>query len=144
MAVTLDVGEAKNIHPADKQTVGHRLALAALDLAYGAHVEDAGPLFRQATPEGATIRVWFDHGDGLTAKGGAPTGFEIAGDDHKFTPATARLDGNTVVVSASEVKTPRYVRYAWAGAPAANLFNGAGLPASTFSSESAVDAGTVR
>jgi len=144
MAVTLDVGEPKNIHPADKQTVGHRLALAALDLAYGAKVEDAGPLFRQTTTEGASLRVWFDHAEGLTAKGGAPTGFEIAGEDHKFSPAIAKLDGATVVASASDVKTPKYVRYAWAGAPAANLFNGAGLPASTFSSENAVDAGHVK
>jgi sialate O-acetylesterase len=140
MAVTLDVGEAKNIHPADKQTVGHRLALAARKIAYGENIEDSGPLFRAATPDAASIRLFFDHADGLIAKGGPLTGFEVAGDDHKFYPATARIDQNTVVASAPEVKLPKYARYGWAGATVANLFNGAGLPASTFSSESAADA----
>ena len=104
MAVTLDVGQADNVHPPDKQTVGHRLALAARDIAYGEHIEDSGPLFRQAVTEGASMRVWFDHSEGLTAKGGALTGFEVAGDDHKFVPATAKIDGSEVVVSASQVK----------------------------------------
>ncbi len=144
MAVTLDVGDPDNVHPADKQTVGHRLALAARDIAYGEHVEDSGPLFRQATPEGASIRVWFDHSDGLIAKGGSLGGFEVAGDDHHFVPAAAKIEGSSVVATVSTVKAPRFVRYAWANVPAANLFNGADLPASTFSSENVVDAGTLR
>jgi sialate O-acetylesterase len=144
MAVTLDVGDAENVHPADKQTVGHRLALAARHLAYGEAIEDSGPLFRQATPEGASIRVFFDHAEGLTAKGGPPTGFEVAGDDHKFFPATARLEGGAVVAASPQVKSPKYVRYAWSGAPPVNLYNRADLPASTFSSENAIDAGKVR
>jgi sialate O-acetylesterase len=144
MAVTLDVGQADNVHPPDKQTVGHRLALAARDVAYGEHIEDSGPLFRQAVTEGASMRVWFDHGEGLTAKAGALVGFEIAGDDHKFVQAGARIDGPEVVVSVPEVKTPKYVRYAWANFSIANLYNSAGLPASTFSSENMIDAGTVR
>ena len=114
MAVTLDIGEADNVHPPDKQTVGHRLALAARDIAYGEHIEDSGPLFRQAAAEGTGMRVWFDHSSGLVAKGGALTGFEIAGDDHKFVPASAKIDHDEVVVSAPEVKTPRYVRYVMA------------------------------
>jgi sialate O-acetylesterase len=144
MAVTLDVGDPDNVHPADKQTVGHRLALAARDIVYGEHIEDSGPLFRQATPEGAHIRVWFDHAEGLKVKGDSLGGFEVAGDDHRFFPATARIEGTTIVVNGPTVKVPRFVRYAWANVPNADLFNGADLPASTFSSENTVDAGTVR
>ncbi len=144
MAVTLDVGQADNVHPPDKQTVGHRLALAARDIAYGEHIEDSGPLFRQVVPEGASMRVWFDHSEGLTAKGGGLIGFEIAGSDHKFVPASARIDGDEVLVSAPEVKMPKYVRYAWANFSTANLYNSAGLPASTFSSENTLDAGTIK
>ena len=144
MAVTLDVGQADNVHPPDKQTVGHRLALAARDIAYGEHIEDSGPLFRQAVAEDASMRVWFDHGEGLTAKGGGLIGFEVAGSDHKFVPATAKIDGSQIVTSATEVKIPKYVRYAWANFSTANLYNSAGLPASTFSSENTMDAGTIR
>jgi sialate O-acetylesterase len=144
MAVTLDVGDPDNVHPPDKQTVGHRLALAARDLAYGEHIEDSGPLFQQAMPEGSSIRVRFDHAEGLVAKGGTLTGFEVAGEDHKFTAAVATVEGPTVVATASAVKTPVYVRYAWANAPEANLYNGAGLPASTFTSENSADAATAR
>ncbi len=144
MAVTLDVGQADNVHPPDKQTVGHRLALAARKIAYGEQVEDAGPLFREAAPEAGRVRVYFDHAEGLTAKGGALGGFEVAGEDHHFVPATAKVDGKTVVVDGAGIAKPRFVRYAWANVPAANLLNGAGLPASTFSSENVVDAGTVR
>ncbi len=144
MAVTLDVGHADNVHPPDKQTVGHRLALAARKIAYGEPVEDSGPLFRQATSQGAEIGVWFDHGEGLTAKGGTLTGFEVAGADHKFVPGQARIDGDHLVVSAAAVKAPLYVRYAWADFSTANLYNRAGLPASTFSSENAIDAGSSR
>ena len=90
------------------------------------------------------MRVWFDHGEGLTAKGGALVGFEIAGSDHKFVPATAKIDGSQIVVSANEVKVPKYVRYAWANFSTANLYNSAGLPASTFSSENTMDAETIR
>jgi sialate O-acetylesterase len=135
MAVSLDVGDPNNIHPPDKQSVSHRLALAARALAYGESIEYSGPLFRQATSEGASLRVWFNHSDGLTARGATLEGFEVAGQDHHFEPAVAHIDGATVVVNAAEIKTPVYVRYAWANAPAANLYNGAELPASTFTSE---------
>jgi sialate O-acetylesterase len=90
MAVTLDVGDTENVHSADKQTVGKRLALAARAVAYGEAIEYSGPLFRQVTPEGASLRVWFDHtADGLTANGGALQRFEIAGEDHRFVSAAA-------------------------------------------------------
>lgn len=136
MAVTIDVGDPDNVHPADKQNVAERLALNARAVAYGETIEYAGPLYRQATSEGDGLRVWFDHtGGGLVARAGALTGFEVAGDDHKFVAADAHLDNDTVLVTSSSIKRPRYVRYAWTNAPQASLFNKAGLPASTFTSE---------
>lgn len=136
MAVTIDIGNPTNVHPADKQDVAARLALAARALAYGEQVEYSGPDFRQTSIQGSQINVWFDHAsDGLIAKGGAPTGFEIAGEDKKFVPATARIDGKSVAVSSSQVQEPKYVRYGWANSPTVNLFNQAGLPASPFTSE---------
>jgi sialate O-acetylesterase len=136
MAVTIDIGNPTNIHPADKQSVGQRLALAARSIAYGEKIEYSGPLFRQAGVDGHDMRVWFDHAEGLTAKGGGtPEGFEIAGADRKYQPAAARLDGNSVVVSSPGVLEPQYVRYGWKDVPTVNLFNSAGLPASPFSSE---------
>jgi sialate O-acetylesterase len=134
MAVSIDVGEPDNVHPADKQTVAARLTLGARALAYGEKLEYSGPLFRQATPEGADMRVAFDHvGGGLVLKSSA--GFEVAGEDHHFAPATAKVDHDTVIVTSTSVAHPHYVRYAWENAPPATLFNKAGLPASTFTSE---------
>jgi sialate O-acetylesterase len=135
MAVTIDIGNPDNVHPADKQDVGARLALAARDIAYGERVEDSGPAYRQTSIDGNRINVWFDHAEGLTAKGGAPTGFEIAGDNHSFVKAEGRIEGEHIVVSSSQVPNPKYVRYGWQNAPVLNLFNGAGLPASSFTSE---------
>jgi sialate O-acetylesterase len=136
MAVTLDVGEAGNVHPPDKQTVGARLALAAESVAYRKPVEFSGPLFREVTREGAKLRVWFDHaGTALHAKGAELLGFEIAGPDGNFVPAQAAIDGQTVVVSSPQVTEPVNVRYAWPSATPANLYNSADLPASTFTSE---------
>jgi sialate O-acetylesterase len=136
MAVTIDVGDRDNVHPADKQTVGARLALAARALAYGENVEYSGPLFRQATPEGNAVRIWFDHtADGLVAKGGALEGFEIAGNDGRFVIAPARIEGKTVVVGGAGVTQAKYVRYGWANSPVVNLYNSVGLPASPFTSE---------
>jgi len=135
MAVTIDIGEATNIHPLNKQEVGHRLALAARAIAYGERVEYSGPLFRLATPEGPAMRVWFEHTNGgLQAKGGPLTGFEVAGQDGKFEAAEARIDGDSVVVSAATVPEPRLVRYAWKDFPDCNLYNGESLPASPFRS----------
>jgi sialate O-acetylesterase len=137
MAVSFDVGEEKQIHFADKQTVGLRLSLLARKLSYGETLVADGPLFRSATPEGKTLRVAFDSGDGLTAKpSGAIGGFEIAGADGKFSVATAKVDGSSVVLSSSAVAAPVYVRYAWRGWPVgANLYNAAGLPTSTFTTQ---------
>ncbi len=136
MAVTLDVGEVDNVHPADKQTVGARLALGARSVAYGEKVEWSGPLFQQVVEDGDTLRVYFTHGEGLTAKSGPLHGFEAAGEDGIFKPAEARIEVGTVVVRAAGLTRPRAVRYAWANSSLeANLYNSAGLPASTFTSE---------
>ncbi|WP_380783660.1 sialate O-acetylesterase [Sphingomonas sp. R86520] len=134
MAVTTDVGDPNNVHPSDKQTVAARLVLAARSVAYGERVPYQGPLFRQATGEPDGMRIWFDHAEGLTGRGAPVAGFEIAAADRNFTPATARIDGETVVVSGT-VPQPRYVRYNWSGAVPGSLYNAVGLPMSTFTSE---------
>jgi sialate O-acetylesterase len=135
MAVTLDVGTRDNVHPPDKQTVGARLALAARAIVYGERgFEYSGPLFREATVEGSSMRVWFDHAEGGLTSDGALAGFEIAGDDGKFVPATAKIDDSTVVAQAAGVAHPKFVRYGWASWTYANLFNKDRLPASTFTS----------
>jgi sialate O-acetylesterase len=135
MAVTIDLGDPDNVHPTNKLDVGLRLARLARAISYGEKIEFSGPLFRQATPEGGAIRAWFDHAKGLAAKGGELTSFEVAGADGRFLPATARIDGSTVVASNPTVPDPHYVRYGWANSPLCNLFNGEGLPASPFTSE---------
>ena len=135
MAVTIDIGNPKDIHPKDKKDVGTRLALAARAIAFGEKLEWSGPLYRQVTPDGSgALRVWFDHAQGLKGRGAMVTGFEIAGADRKFKAAEVRIDGATAIVSSPEVTAPRYVRYGWADSPVCNLFNGDDLPASPFSS----------
>lgn len=135
MVVTLDRGLAENIHPPDKQTVAARLALVARETVYGEHVESASPTFFTAAREGEAMRVWFDHAKGLTSSDKELHDFEVAGDDHKFLPATAILDGETMLIRAPGVTDPRYVRYAWKGTVASFFYNAAGLPGSTFTSE---------
>jgi len=134
MAVTIDIGNPDDVHPTDKVDVGHRLALAARHLSYHEDVDYLSPMFRQATLEGGSIRAWFDAGKGLTAKGEDVTAFEVAGADGKFSAATAKVEGETVVASSPDVPNPVYVRYGWANSPQCNLFNGEGLPASPFTS----------
>jgi sialate O-acetylesterase len=136
LVVTIDIGEAHALHPKDKRDVGERLADAALGLAYGRPGEWTGPLFRAATAADGRMRVAFDHADGLrTADGGLPVGFSLAGADHRFVPAVATIDGNTVVVASPQVVQPVAVRYAWADNPRCNLINRTGLPASPFRSD---------
>jgi sialate O-acetylesterase len=136
MAVTIDIGNSDNVHPANKQDVGNRLSLAARALAYGEPIEYSGPLFRQATAESDGMRVWFNHIEGgLVAKGGTLQGFEIAGEDHQFHTASARIDAGTVVVTNPQVARPVYVRFGWENSPVVTLYNSAGLPASSFTSE---------
>lgn len=133
-AVTIDVGDPDNIHPADKQTVGHRLALAARHVVYGESLVYSGPAYRSMTVEGQLIHLHFDStGSTLRARGNALAGFVIAGADRHFLPAQARIDGDDVVVQAAAVNAPVAVRYGWSENPAeANLVNAAGLPASPF------------
>lgn len=138
VAIINDIGEATDIHPKNKQDVGRRLALLARHVAYGQNgFEWSSPLYRQTTREGNSLRVWFNHvQSGLKARGGEPVkGFVIAGADGKFVPATAKIDGATVLVSSSQVSDPQAVRYDWDYNPDGNLTNGAGLPASLFRSD---------
>lgn len=134
MAVNIDIGNPKNIHPTTKNEVGRRLALLAEGLTYGKNIEYSGPEYESYKIDGNTIRLSFSHvGKGLRSKdGGKLTGFAIAGPDHKFHWADAKIDGNTIVVSSSEVDCPLAVRYAWDDNPECNLTNESGLPASPF------------
>jgi sialate O-acetylesterase len=143
MVVSLDVGDVHNIHPPDKETVGHRLALATRAIAYGESLERSGPLFRQAVPQNGEMCVSFDHANGLNGRVGSVDGFEVAGENRQFFPASARISGDSVFVKSDKVPAPLYVRYAWQNAPEANLYNDAGLPASTFTSEERPLAGNV-
>lgn len=138
MAVTIDIGEADNIHPKNKQDVGKRLALNARHLVYGEDIPYSGPIYRSMAIEGNKIHLSFDHVNaGLMTKGGDKlTGFAIAGADRKFVWADAQIDGETVVVSSPNVPEPMAVRYAWASNPVCNLYNKAGLPASPFRTDS--------
>ena len=136
MAVTIDIGNPVDIHPKNKQDVGKRLALAARALAHGEDLVYSGPVFRQVTPEESGLRIWFDHvGGGLEGRGGELTGFEVAGTDRRFVPASARIDSGTVMVSSPEVERAVAVRYGWSASPVCNLYNAEGLPASPFRSD---------
>jgi sialate O-acetylesterase len=133
MAVTLDCGDANDIHPARKQPVGARLALAARALAYGEIIEYSGPVFQSMDIQGKSAVLNFSHlGGGLVAKKGPLKGFTMAGADKVFHPAKAVIRGNTVVVTSSSVTAPVAIRYGWANVPEGNLFNQANLPASPF------------
>jgi sialate O-acetylesterase len=134
MAVAIDIGDAKDIHPKNKQDVGHRLALNALAIAHGRNAEFSGPVYQSMTTVGNQIQLKFRHiGGGLVAKNNEPLkGFAIAGEDHKFVWADAKIDGETVVVWSDKVSQPMAVRYAWADNPVCNLYNKADLPASPF------------
>ncbi|MBM4087953.1 MAG: sialate O-acetylesterase, partial [Planctomycetes bacterium] len=133
MAVTIDVGEAGDIHPKNKQEVGRRLAQWALAKTYAKDVVASGPLFHSMRKQGDKIVVEFDYSEGLAARdGGALKSFAIAGDDRKFVWADAIIEGGAVVVFNPSVSSPSAVRYAWANNPDCNLVNGAGLAASPF------------
>ncbi len=134
MAVTIDVGEAKDIHPKNKQEVGRRLAQWALAKTYHKDVVASGPLYKSRRCDGDKIVVEFDYVDGGLAvrNGDQLKGFAIAGADKKYVWADAKIVGRTVVVSSPDVETPAAVRYAWANNPECNLINKAGLPASPF------------
>jgi len=133
LAVAIDVGEPKDLHPPRKEEVGHRLALWALGTTYGEKIVYSGPLYDRMKTEEASVRLHFQQiGSGLESRGGPLKGFAIAGSDRIFHWAEARIEGDTIVVSSADVKAPVAVRYAWASSPDCNLYNKEGLPASPF------------
>lgn len=140
LAVAIDIGDEKNIHPANKQEVGRRLALVAEAKTYGKPVESSGPAFEAARFDGAQVRVRFRPGTaaGLHTKGNAPVkAFAIAGEDRKFYWAQAQIisgsEGDaSLALTSPRVAKPVAVRYAWANNPEVNLVNRAGLPAVPF------------
>ncbi len=133
LAVTIDTGEANDIHPKDKKVVGERLALCALAYHYGRRVVASGPTFASAERLPGALKLHFNHTDGgLVVKGDKLAEFAIAGEDRKWYWADAKLDGTTVIVSSAKVPNPHAARYAWQSNPVATLFNGAGLPATPF------------
>jgi sialate O-acetylesterase len=136
MAVIIDLGEAKNVHPHNKAPLGDRLTRIALANTYGRKIEFSGPVFASLRVEGGNARISFTHlGGGLAAKAGALKGFQVAGADQKFVDAAAKIDGDSLVVSSAEVPAPVAVRYAWDNYPeglGCNLYNAAGLPAAPF------------
>ncbi|MBN2021798.1 MAG: sialate O-acetylesterase [Pirellulales bacterium] len=139
MAVTMDIGELKDIHPRNKQDVGKRLALWALATIHGqSDLVHSGPIYKSMKVEGDAIRLSFDHaGGGLaTLDGKAPSEFTIAGADEVFHPAEAKIDGDTLVVRGGEVKEPVAVRFAWHHSAQPNLINKERLPASPFRTDS--------
>jgi sialate O-acetylesterase len=133
-AILIDIGEADDIHPRNKQDVGHRLALAARKVAYGEDVVYSGPTYRDCEFSAGQANISFNHrGGGLVARGEELRGFAVAGPDRHFVWAQARIDGDRVVVWSDAVPNPVAVRYAWANNPeAANLYNAEGLPAAPF------------
>ncbi len=150
MAVIIDIGETNDIHPKNKQDVGKRLAQWALAKDYGRDVVPSGPLYKKHSIEGKQVRVYFDNvGEGLMVgekkglepvrevPGGELKRFAVAGEDRKWVWADAKIEGDTIVISSSEVAKPVAVRYAYSGNPlGANLYNKAGLPASPFRTDS--------
>lgn len=155
-AVLIDLGEGEGIHPVRKKEVGERLADIALAKTYGKTIAFSGPVLESSAVEGGRVRLRFAHADGgLVARALPPThdlyipgnrtaplvrnspnseleGFAICGKDGKWVWADARIEGSDVVVWSDQVREPVAVRYAWADNPTANLYNGAGLPASPF------------
>jgi sialate O-acetylesterase len=138
MVVTTDIGDRTTIHPANKQEVGRRLALWALAKTYGRDsLTFSGPLFEKIDIEGNKITVHFTQTNGgLFSKGGPLTYFEIAGDDQIYVPAKAEIIGETVEVWSDKINKPVAVRFGWNENANPNLYNGAGLPASPFRSDS--------
>lgn len=136
MAVITDYGNANDIHPRNKKVVGERLSLWALRYQYGQkRIEYCGPRYIGMKISDNSIVLHFDHAAGLQALNGPLKEFTIAGDDQKFIPANAVIEGTTIRVSAEGLSQPVAVRFAWSNVPQPNLYNGAGLPASPFKTD---------
>lgn len=137
LALAIDKGDANDIHPKDKREVGERLALNALAKHYGKMIPFSGPTIKRIEPMDGALKLYFDHTDGgLVVKGDKLEEFSVCGDDRKWVWANARIDGDCVIVSSPSVRKPEQVRYAWQSNPKATLFNGAGLPAIPFRTDS--------
>ena len=146
MAVTLEIGDPANVHPDNKVHSAHRLALVAREKVYGEKIVGTSPLYRDYAVEGGAIRVRFANIGGGLVVGQAPwratgveplptdhlVGFYIAGADKQWVEAKARIEGDSVIVSAPSVSAPVAVRYGWASSPGVNLYNKEGLPAGPF------------
>lgn len=136
MAVSSDHGDSLNVHPTHKQPIGERLARWALSDSYGYSITPSGPLFESVVREGEALIVSFAFGEGLrTSDGNSPSCFEIAEEEGLYHPANVTIVGDKVRLTSPDLKTPRYVRYAWQPFTRANLVNKDGLPASTFRGE---------
>jgi len=133
VANTIDLGDAKNVHPNDKLPIGERLALLAAKNVLGKDVKAWGPTLKRVDVEGEQLIVHFDYADGLTTTDqNKPTGFWLADDSGKWVPADAEIKDQSVILRSDKLKSPRFVRYAFAGKPQVNLVNAAGLPAYPF------------
>ena len=134
MAVSYDLGEAKNIHPKRKREIAERLAASALVHEYGKGGIPCGPIYLGVTREAKKLTLHFQYGKGMcTSDGKAPIGFEVAGANGTFVPAKARIVGETIEVWSDAVDQPCQVRYAWDSFPQTNLVGSNGFPISTFS-----------
>lgn len=133
MAITIDAGDATDIHPKNKQAYGNRLAHLALANVYHKDVAASGPIYSGSRIDKGKIIISFNHTDGgLKAKGGELRGFAIRSKDGDWQPAQAKIEGNHVIVWNPNIPNPAAVRYAWADNPETSLYNAAGLPASPF------------
>jgi sialate O-acetylesterase len=133
LAVTVDTGDADNIHPAEKQIVGERLALCALANEYGEKIPFAGPTLVSAKEIPGALKLKFKNTDGgLVVKGDELGEFSVAGKNHKWHWAEGKIEGDSIIVSSKDVPEPVAARYAWQANPRATLFNAAGLPAAPF------------
>ncbi len=146
MAVTLEIGDPDNVHPDNKIHSGHRLALVAREVVYGEKIAGTSPLYRDHAVSGGSIRVRFANTGGGLVIGEAPwrpanaaplpkdklLGFYVAGEDKKWVEAAARIEGDSVIVSAAPVAAPVAVRYGWASSPSVNLYTKDGLPVAPF------------
>jgi sialate O-acetylesterase len=140
MVTTIELGNPNDIHPKNKQPVGERLALAALNTVYKENIEDSGPVFDHLEVQGTNLICTFKHAEHLKSKpADQVAGFEISGPDHNFVKANATIEGEKVVLNSPSVREPLHVRYGWDNSPDCNLFNGSGLPASPFRTDGPKD-----
>ncbi len=136
LAITIDVGDSADIHPKDKKTVGERLAAIALANYYGKPVAFSGPRFASMRKVPGGLEVSFIHADGgLMVKGDKLEEFSVAGVDGVWHWADARIEGDKVLLTSTDVADPVAAKYAWQAFPKATFFNGAGFPAIPFNTQ---------